>query len=166
MSDLGGRVGLAEWQGRPNRTYQVQLWFDPATTSRHDTVQHNTLHPRAQSILAASGMDVSVLQHPGPKQSRVATVVELSDLLTCSTDSTCLYYFPDLYNTGRYTLEVLDVTEPLVHSTRIEDYTLLPWGGQSCTSLPKFCEKSTCIQTDKVPPLHLIHPAKIIIQMD
>lgn len=170
VSDHGGRVGVVEWQGRPDRTYQVQLWYDTATTPRQNTVQRTNLYPRAQSILAASGMDVNVLQHRSQSlQSRVATVLEISDRLTCSTDSNCLYHFPDLDNTGRYTLEVLDVTEPLVHSTRIEDHTLLPWGGQSYTSLPKVCENSACVQTDNLPPLHPNHPTKrpiIIIQTD
>ncbi|KAK3883559.1 hypothetical protein Pcinc_012137 [Petrolisthes cinctipes] len=125
VSHRGGRVGLTEWQGRPGRSYQVQLWHDPEAT-RQDTLEHRTLHPRAQSILAASGMEVSVLQNPRSKEPRVVTVVELSDLLTCSSDH-CVYYFPDLSSTGRYTLEVLDITESLVHSTRIQDYSLQPW---------------------------------------
>lgn len=66
------------------------------------------------------------------------TLSEISGEVKCDAGM-CLYYFLEVPQSGNYVVEVLDVTESIVHSSRIKPQALDVWGSKYSLCLRTKC---------------------------
>lgn len=85
------------WNQEPGRNYLVQIWAVPSPARGHAPLATTT------SI--------------GESRTETPEVVDVSGNVRCKNGS-CSYYFLGLEKYGEYAAEVLDVTDPIIQTSR------------------------------------------------